>query len=217
MKKHIIGKENSLLLHYLSEIRDVNVQYDRLRFRRNVERIGEIMSYEISKTLNYKPVNITTPLGQKETYLLDDEIVICSVLRAGLPLHLGVLNYFDKADNAFISAFRKTNKNTREIEIKVEYLASPDLEDKILLLVDPMLATGKSLVAVFDAIKVNGTPKDIHIVVTIASQKGIDLLEANLPENTNLWIADIDPILNEKSYIVPGLGDAGDLAFGPRL
>ena len=217
MKKHIVGKDNSLLLHYLSEIRDVNVQYDRLRFRRNVERIGEIMSYEISKTLNYKPVNITTPLGQKETYLLDDEIVICSVLRAGLPLHLGVLNYFDKADNAFISAYRKTNADTGEIEIKVEYLASPDLEGKILLLVDPMLATGKSLVAVFDAIKVNGTPKDIHIIVTIASQKGIDLLEANLPEDTNLWIADIDPILNEKSYIVPGLGDAGDLAFGPRL
>ncbi len=217
MKKHIIGKDNSLLLHYLSEIRDVNVQYDRLRFRRNVERIGEIMSYEISKTLQYKPVSITTPLGQKETYLLDDEIVICSVLRAGLPLHLGVLNYFDKADNAFISAFRKTNVETGDIEIKVEYLASPDLEKKTLLLVDPMLATGKSLVAVFDAIKVNGTPKDIHIIVTIASQKGIDLLEANLPEDTNLWIADIDPILNEKSYIVPGLGDAGDLAFGPRL
>jgi uracil phosphoribosyltransferase len=217
MKIHLIGKENSLLLHYLAEIRDRSIQKDRMRFRRNIERIGEILSYELSKELNYKSVCVKTPLGEKETASLKDEIVICSVLRAGLPLHLGVLNYFDHADNAFISAFRKKNAETDELEIQMEYLAAPDLQGKTLLLVDPMLATGMSLTAVFEALKRKGHPREIHIIVTIASQSGIDYLENMLPENTHLWIADIDPVLNENAYIVPGLGDAGDLAFGPRL
>ena len=217
MKVHWIGKNNSLLLHYLAEIRDREIQKDRMRFRRNIERIGEILSYELSKQLAYRSVKVISPLGEKETATLKDEIVICSVLRAGLPLHLGVLNYFDGADNAFISAFRKKNPDTQALEIQLEYLASPNLKDKVLLLVDPMLATGMSLVSVFKTLQQNGNPKEIHILVTIASEHGIRYLEEQLPAGTNLWVADIDPILNEKAYIVPGLGDAGDLAFGPRL
>jgi len=216
MKINILSKEKSVLLQYLAEIRDKDIQKDRMRFRRNIERIGEIMSYELSKTLSYQPAKVTTPLGEKETQLLAEDLIVCSVLRAGLPLHLGVLNYFDKADNAFISAYRKRNPRTNELEIDVEYFAGPDLQGKTLLLVDPMLATGKSLLAVFNALQKNGKPAKTHILSIIASREGIDFLEKQLNANVELWTADIDPVLNEKAYIVPGLGDAGDLAFGPR-
>ena len=217
MKINILSKEKSVLLQYLAEIRDKDIQKDRMRFRRNIERIGEIMSYELSKTLSYQPAKVTTPLGEKETQLLAEDLIVCSVLRAGLPLHLGVLNYFDKADNAFISAYRKRNPRTNELEIDVEYFAGPDLQGKTLLLVDPMLATGKSLLAVFNALQKNGKPAKTHILSIIASREGIDFLEKQLNANVELWTADIDPVLNEKAYIVPGLGDAGDLAFGPRV
>lgn len=201
----------------MSEIRDVNIQKDSLRFRRNIERIGEVLSYELSKKLRYSSVDVTTPLGTKNTNLPNNEVVLCSILRAGLPLHQGLLNYFDKAENAFISAYRHHSNNDAEFEIVVEYFASPSIDGKTLLLADPMLATGQSLVAVYEAIKKHGTPKEIHILAVIGSQDGVDFIKNHFPKNTHLWIADIDADLDDKGYIVPGLGDAGDLAFGAKL
>ena len=201
----------------MSEIRDVNIQKDSLRFRRNIERIGEVLSYELSKELRYSSVDVTTPLGTKNTNLPNNEVVLCSILRAGLPLHQGLLNYFDKAENAFISAYRHHPNNDAEFEIVVEYFASPSIDGKTLLLADPMLATGQSLVAVYEAIKKHGTPKEIHILAVIGSQDGVDFIKNHFPKNTHLWIADIDADLDDKGYIVPGLGDAGDLAFGAKL
>ena len=201
----------------MSEIRDVNIQKDSLRFRRNIERIGEVLSYELSKELRYSSVDVTTPLGTKNTNLPNNEVVLCSILRAGLPLHQGLLNYFDKAENAFISAYRHHSNNDAEFEIVVEYFASPSIDGKTLLLADPMLATGQSLVAVYEAIKKHGTPKEIHILAVIGSQDGVDFIKNHFPKNTHLWIADIDADLDDKGYIVPGLGDAGDLAFGAKL
>lgn len=217
MKTHIIEKKNSILNKFISEIRDKTIQKDSLRFRRNIERIGEVLGYELSKTLNYSPVFIETPLGKKQVQLSNNNIVLCSILRAGLPLHQGLLNYFDDAENAFISAYRHHSKNNNDFEIIVEYFASPDVNNKILLLADPMLATGQSLVAVYEAIKKHGTPKEIHIVSVIGSKEGIEFIEKHFPENTNLWIAAVDDTLNDKGYIIPGLGDAGDLAFGNKL
>ncbi|WP_339660537.1 uracil phosphoribosyltransferase [uncultured Polaribacter sp.] len=217
MEIHYIGKNNSILNTFVSEIRDKEIQKDSLRFRRNIERIGEILSYELSKTLTYSTTSIDTPLDKKEVQLLNNELVLCSILRAGLPLHQGLLNYFDKAENAFISAFRHHPNNDAEFEIVVEYFASPSIENKTLLLADPMLATGQSLVAVFEAIKKYGIPKELHIVVVIASKEGVEFIEQHFPENTHLWIAALDDELNSKGYIVPGLGDAGDLAFGQKL
>lgn len=201
----------------MSEIRDVNIQKDSLRFRRNIERIGEVLSYELSKELSYSSVDVATPLGTKNTNLPNNEVVLCSILRAGLPLHQGLLNYFDKAENAFISAYRHHSNNDAEFEIVVEYFASPSIDGKTLLLADPMLATGQSLVAVYEAIKKHGTPKEIHILAVIGSQDGVDFIKNHFPKNTHLWIADIDADLDDKGYIVPGLGDAGDLAFGAKL
>ncbi|MDP5106382.1 MAG: uracil phosphoribosyltransferase [Polaribacter sp.] len=217
MEIHYIGKNNSILNTFVSEIRDKEIQKDSLRFRRNIERIGEILSYELSKTLTYSTTSIETPLDKKEVQLLNNELVLCSILRAGLPLHQGLLNYFDKAENAFISAFRHHPNNDAEFEIVVEYFASPSIENKTLLLADPMLATGQSLVAVFEAIKKYGIPKELHIVVVIASKEGVEFIKQHFPENTHLWIAALDDELNSKGYIVPGLGDAGDLAFGQKL
>ena len=217
MEIHYIGKNNSILNTFVSEIRDKEIQKDSLRFRRNIERIGEILSYELSKTLTYSTTSIDTPLDKKEVQLLNNELVLCSILRAGLPLHQGLLNNFDKAENAFISAFRHHPNNDAEFEIVVEYFASPSIENKTLLLADPMLATGQSLVAVFEAIKKYGIPKELHIVVVIASKEGVEFIEQHFPENTHLWIAALDDELNSKGYIVPGLGDAGDLAFGQKL
>lgn len=217
MKIHHLAQNNSVLNTFLSEVRDKNIQKDSMRFRKNIERIGEILSYEMSKTFTYKPIFVETPLATKEINVISDSLVICSILRAGLPLHQGLLNYFDKAENAFISAFRHHPNQDEHFEIVVEYLASPNLEGKTLLLADPMLATGKSLVAVFEALKKFGNPKETHIVSVIGAEEGIRFVEKYFPENTHLWIATIDDQLNKKGYIVPGLGDAGDLAFGSKL
>jgi uracil phosphoribosyltransferase len=211
-----LSKNNSLLNHWVAELRDVNVQNDRMRFRRNIERIGEVAAYELSKTLQYKSVEVTTPLGIAPTQLLTEQPVLATILRAGLPLHQGMLNYFDKADNAFISAYRKHHPDG-SFEISLEYLSCPNLNGRVLILCDPMLATGASLVETIQAIQKTYTPAQIHIVVTIASQKGIEHVEKELGADTPIWCAAIDPVLNDKSYIVPGLGDAGDLAFGTKM
>jgi uracil phosphoribosyltransferase len=216
MKVNIIDSENSILNKFIAEIRDVNIQKDTLRFRKNIERIGEITAYELSKTLKFNTESVVTPLGTKNIQKPQKDVVICSILRAGLPLHQGILNYFDDAENAFISAYRKYVSENK-FEIKVEYFASPDLTNKILILADPMLATGKSLVSVFEGLKQNGTPKEIHIACVIASTEGISYIKNYFPNNTKLWVATVDDTLNEHGYIVPGLGDAGDLAFGKKL
>ena len=216
MKIHHIGKENSILNKFIAEIRDHQIQKDAMRFRRNIERIGEVLGYELSKNLSFTSKEIVTPLGIKTVNLPNKDVVLCSILRAGLPLHQGLLNYFDDAENAFISAYRKHISKT-DFEIVVEYFASPKIDKKILLLADPMLATGQSLVAVYEAIKKYGSPKEIHLVSVIGSSKGIEFIEKYFPENTHLWIAAVDDTLNDKGYIIPGLGDAGDLAFGQKL
>jgi uracil phosphoribosyltransferase len=188
-----------------------------MRFRRNMERIGEIMAYEISKKLTYIDIAITTPLGIKNTSEIAEEIVLCSILRAGLTLHQGFLNYFDAAENGFISAYRNHYNSDENFDILVEYQAVPNMTDKTLILVDPMLATGQSLVAVLNKILGTHQPKEIHIAVVIAAPEGIKYVSENLPKNCHLWVASLDEKLNEKNYIVPGLGDAGDLAYGTKL
>jgi uracil phosphoribosyltransferase len=188
-----------------------------MRFRRNMERIGEIMAYELSKELHFKNCAVKTPLGIKNTSKISDQLVLCSILRAGLPLHNGFLNYFDAAENGFISAYRHHPNNDDYFDILVEYQAVSDINNANLILIDPMLATGQSIVAVFNKLMERGTPKEIHIAVVIAAPEGIAHLESLLPNNCHLWIASIDEKLNEKNYIVPGLGDAGDLAFGNKL
>jgi uracil phosphoribosyltransferase len=217
MKIHYISEKNSVLNHFLGQIRNVNVQKDSMRFRRNIERIGEIMAYELSKNLSYKNVEIQTPLGYKKTTEISNDLVLCSILRAGLPFHNGFLNYFDQAENSFISACRHHPNNDATFEILVEYQALSNLNDKTVLLLDPMLATGQSIVAVHQKLIQNATPSEIHIVVVIAAPEGIALLEKNLPDNCHLWVAALDEKLNEKNYIIPGLGDAGDLAYGSKL
>jgi len=217
MKIHHIAQNTSVLNTFLKEIRDSTIQKDSMRFRRNIERIGEILSYELSKQLNSSSQEISTVLGKKSSGIISDSLIVCSILRAGLPLHQGILNYFDRAENAFISAYRYHPNNEKEFEIKVEYFASPSLEGKTLILADPMLATGQSLVAVYEAILKFGTPKKIHLVSVIGATEGVEFIKQYFPENTELWIADIDAVLNDKGYIVPGLGDAGDLSFGPKL
>ena len=199
----------------MNEIRDKNIQTDRMRFRRNIERISEILAYEMSKTLEYRPSETETPLGTHSGVSISESIVICSILRAGLPSHMGVLNYFDQADNAFISAYRKTNAD-HSFNIEVEYAACPEIENKTLVLVDPMLATGASIHAVYNSILKFGQPKHIHILSILGSKEGCKYLESEMPDNSTLWIADVDNELNTKKYIIPGLGDAGDLAFGNK-
>lgn len=217
MQIHYLSEANSVLNHFLGQIRNVNVQKDSMRFRRNIERIGEIMAYELSKDLHYKDIQIQTPLGIKYTTEIEDNLVLCSILRAGLPLHLGFLNYFDDAENGFVSAYRYHYDNSDEFEIKVEYQAVPTIDNKNLLLIDPMLATGQSIVAVFNKLLEKGQPKEIHIAVVIAAPEGVAYLQQQLPENCHLWVATLDEKLNEKNYIIPGLGDAGDLAYGNKL
>jgi uracil phosphoribosyltransferase len=217
MHIHNLSQQSSVLNTFISEIRDVTIQKDRMRFRRNIERIGEILGYEMSKVLQYQTSKIKTPLGTSDINLITNDIVLCSILRAGIPLHNGLLNYFDAAENAFISAYRHHEENSNDFEIIVEYLACPNLENKILILADPMLATGRSMVTAFEALKPFGKPKEIHLVSTIGAQEGIDYVEAYFDIDTHLWIATVDDTLNDKGYIVPGLGDAGDLAFGEKL
>ncbi len=214
MTIHNLDTENSVLNQFIAEIRDVEIQRDRMRFRRNIERIGEVLGYELSKTLNYNLKHITTPLDIKQSFLSEDQLVLCSILRAGLPLHQGLLNYFDRAENAFISAFRHHPNNDDNFEVIVKYLATPSIEDKILIMADPMLATGKTLENTFKALASFGTPAQIHIVSVIGSKRGVEYIKNIFPQNTHLWIAAIDETLNDKGYIIPGLGDAGDLAYG---
>ena len=213
---NILEAKNSILSKFIAEIRNETVQKDSMRFRRNIERIGEILAYELSQSLTYETEIIKTPLGTKTMQLPKKDVVLCSILRAGLPLHNGLLNYFDDAENAFISAYRK-HINESEFEIKVEYFASPSLENKTLILADPMLATGQSLVSVFEGLKKHGTPKEIILACVIGSNEGINLIKKHFPKETKLWIATVDEKLNDKGYIIPGLGDAGDLAYGKKL
>ena len=217
MQIHILSENNSVLNHFLGQIRNINVHNDSMRFRRNIERIGEIMAYELSKKLHYRNIEIQTPLGIKKTTEIDGQLVLCSILRAGLPLHQGFLNYFDSAENGFISAFRHHPNNDDYFDILVQYQAVADINNKNVLLLDPMLATGQSIVAVYNKLMERGTPKEIHIAVIIAAPEGIAHLEEHLPDNCHLWVASLDEKLNEHSYIVPGLGDAGDLAYGVKL
>jgi len=217
MHIHDFSHDQSVLNQFIAELRDVNVQKDAMRFRNNIERIGEILSYELSKTLTYATKEIETPFGSKQMSLPENELVLCSVLRAGLPLHQGLLNFFDKAENAFISAYRLHRDDQDAFEVIVKYLAAPSLTNKTLILTDPMLATGKTLENVFNALKKHGIPKQIHIVSVIGSKSGVDYVNSIFPENTHMWIATIDEKLNSKGYIIPGLGDAGDLSFGEKL
>ena len=216
MQIHYLSQENSVLNHFLAQIRNIHVQSDSMRFRRNIERIGEIMAYELSKNLQYEKIDIQTPLGIKSTTKISENLVLCSILRAGLPLHLGFLNYFDDAENGFVSAYRHHFNNDDSFEIKVEYQAVPEFGNKTLLLIDPMLATGQSLLAVFNTLLARDAPSEIHIAVVIAAPEGIAFLQQHLPDNVHLWVATLDERLNEKNYIIPGLGDAGDLAFGSK-
>ena len=214
--KHLI-EENSLLCHFVAEMRDIEIQKDAMRFRRNVERVGEIMAYELSKKLHYTERDVQTPLGVARCAQISDQIVIGTILRAGLTLHQGFLNYFDKAENAFISAYRKY-KDRLNFDIFIEYIASPSLEGKTLLLVDPMLATGSSMELAYRALLTKGTPQEVHLVSIISSQQAVDTLCESFPDdNVMLWVAAIDPVLDDHAYIVPGLGDAGDLAYGEKL
>jgi uracil phosphoribosyltransferase len=212
-----LGKQNSIFNHFIREIRDVNIQKDAMRFRRNIERIGEIFAYEISKKMTYENIDITTPLGISLESLMIEKPVLATILRAGLPLHQGLLNYFDSSENCFISAFRMHNRGG-DFEIKIEYMSSPDLEGKTVILCDPMLASGSSMVLAMEALLSKGKPKHIHVVVTIASSEGIQYFKENLPfRNCTLWLGAEDKEMTAQSYIVPGLGDAGDLAFGEKI
>ncbi|MFN7687329.1 MAG: uracil phosphoribosyltransferase [Chitinophagaceae bacterium] len=209
-----LSEKNSLVNTWISEIRDISVQQDRMRFRRNLERIGEIAAYEISKTLPFTEKEIQTPLGTSVCKVFQEQPVLGTILRAGMPLHQGMLNYFDKADNAFISAYRKHHRDG-SFEISLEYVSCPDLTDRILILCDPMLATGSSLVKTIQYLKDEGMPKAIHVVCAIACTVGIEYVRREQPQVT-IWCGDIDEELTAKGYIVPGLGDAGDLAFGTK-
>lgn len=212
---HNLSKTNSIFNVFLSEIRDVKIQKDAMRFRKNMARLSEIMAYELSKTLEFKTASITTPLGQAETSILRDQPVLATILRAGLAMHQGLLNYFDKAECAFVSAYRK-HKTAEEFDIHVEYLASPKIDNKVLILSDPMLATGSSMVLVYKAMLKQGKPSRTIIVSAIATPQALDYVREHLPDNTEFWIGAIDDELTAQSYIVPGLGDAGDLAFGEK-
>jgi uracil phosphoribosyltransferase len=212
----IISKENSLAGQFISELRNIHIQQDRMRFRRNMERIGEIFAYEISKKMQFKNTEVTTPLGVANCSLLASQPVVASILRAGLPLHQGVLNYFDQADNAFVSAYRKHHKDGT-FDIKIEYLSSPIVQDRILILSDPMLATGTSMVLAYKALLEKGKPSHTYIISALASSDGVAYVKSHLsPNDVSLWVGAVDAELTAQSFIVPGLGDAGDLAFGGK-
>ncbi len=210
-----LGSSNSVLNRFVAELRDVNIQKDSLRFRRNIERIGEIMAYEISKRFNYVTTDIPSPLGIAPMNIPADKIVISTILRAGLPFHQGFLSYLDNAENAFVSAYRKY-KDRLNFDIHIEYIASPRITGKTLIITDPMLATGGSMELAYEALLTKGDPAHIHVASIIASQQAVDLLQKRMPENTTIWVAALDPELDDHSYIVPGLGDAGDLAYGEK-
>ncbi len=211
-----LSEQHSLVSNWVSELRDINVQNDRMRFRRNLERIGEVAAYEISKILPYTEKAIDTPLGTHNSRVLLEQPVLATILRAGLPLHNGMLNYFDKADNAFVSAYRKHHRDG-SFEISMEYMSCPDLDGRIVIISDPMLATGASLVKTVQHMKEEGSPAEIHIVVAIACTVGIEYVQREVGDKIRIWCGDIDDELTAKGYIVPGLGDAGDLAFGQKI
>jgi len=212
----ILDEKNSVLNTFIAQIRDAEIQKDSMRFRRNIERIGELAAYEISKMLNYAKSEVVTPLGMSDVYVPSDKIVIASVMRAGLPLHNGFLNIFDDAENAFISAYRKYHDD-KSFEIRSEYVSSPSLEGKTLILVDPMLATGASMLIAYKALLKKGKPKHTHIFSIIASREGVDYIDMNFPNKKyTLWLGSVDDELTAHAYIVPGLGDAGDLAYGEK-
>ena len=210
-------ENNSLVGQFMSEIRSKQLQKDRMRFRVNVHRLGQILAYEISKRLEYKTTDIETPLGIKQCRVLGDHVVLASILRAGLPFHEGFLSYFDEAENAFVSAYRKYVNDGDDFVVHIEYIASPRLDGKTLILVDPMLATGSSMELAYQALLTKGNPAHIHVVSVVATPKAIETMHKHLPgEKTTLWTCDIDDELNEHSYIVPGLGDCGDLLYGEK-
>ncbi len=212
-----IGSKNSIVNHFMRELRDINIQQDRMRFRRNMERIGEIFAYEISKTMAYEPKEVITSLGTAEIQTIQITPVISTILRAGLPLHQGLLNYFDQADNAFVSAYREHRKDD-EFSIQIEYVSCPDIEKRVLIVSDPMLATGHSMVSSYKALLSHGKPTHTHFVSVVASVQGVEYLKRMLPKTgTTIWVAAIDDELTAQGYIVPGLGDAGDLAFGLKM
>jgi uracil phosphoribosyltransferase len=213
---HNLSRENSIFCQFLAELRDEVIQRDPMRFRRNLERISEIMAYEVSKKLKYQSKAITTTLGVADAQVLADEVVLATILRAGLPMHQGFLNYFDRAESAFVSAYRKITSGD-DYDVHVEYCAAPNINGKTLIITDPMLATGTSMVLVHHALKKHGIPKQLHLVTAIATQEAIEFVLSKLPSNTTIWVGAIDEELTAQSYIVPGLGDAGDLAFGDKL
>lgn len=214
---HNLSLHQSIFNQFTAELRDVTIQNDSMRFRRNLERMGEVMAYEISKTLTYETRDTKTPLGIAQTNHLTEQPVIATILRAGLPMHLGVLNYFDRAENAFISAYRRHHKDNT-FDIHVEYVSSPSLDGKTVILCDPMIATGGSIVLAYKALLAKGTPKHTHIISAISSKQGVDYVKANMPtKDFTIWCGAIDEELTAHSYIVPGLGDAGDLAFGTKI
>ena len=216
MKVVNFSQDNTLLNQYIAEIRDVNIQGDSLRFRRNIERIGEIMAYEISRDFPYKQIEVQTPLAMARENVPAEQPVIATILRAGLPLHRGFINYFDHAENAFVSAYRKYI-DENNFDIHIEYIASPRLDGKILILVDPMLATGGSMELAYKALLTKGEPAHVHVVSVIATEQAVEHVKNTFPaDKTTIWCAAIDPELNAHSYIVPGLGDAGDLCYGEK-
>ena len=212
---HNLSSEPSIFQHYIAEIRDAEIQKDAMRFRKNLERIGWALGYELSKKMAYTTQDIKTPLGIAQADLLVEQPVIASILRAGLPLHNGLLEVFDKAENAFISAYRRHHKNG-DFDVHVEYLASPSIEGKTLILADPMIATGSSMVLVYKSLLEKGRPKKVHVVSAISSLEALEYVKSKLPKNTEFWLGAVDEELTAQSYIVPGLGDAGDLAYGSK-
>jgi uracil phosphoribosyltransferase len=211
-----IGKQNSIFNRFIAEMRDINIQKDSMRFRRNLERVGEIFAYEVSKELNYEVNQVQTPLGIADVSLPTNKVVLSVILRAGLPLHQGMLNYFDNAENAFISAYRKYGKDNK-FSVQIDVISSPSLDKKVLIICEPMLATGESMEMVYNVLKRKGEPLHTHIVAPIASRDGLDyILENMFPQNVTLWVGAIDEELTLKSYIIPGLGDAGDLSYGSK-
>lgn len=210
-----LSQTPSIANHFIAELRDVNVQADRMRFRRNLERLGEILAYEVSKTLHYTPNNVATPLGEAEVALSDQKVVLATILRAGLPMHQGMLNYFDRAESAFVSAYRKHHKDG-SFDVHVEYISCPDLTDKTLIIADPMLATGASMSLAIESLLEHGQPAAVHVITAVAATAGVEHLQRVMPE-AHLWVGAVDEELTAKSYIVPGLGDAGDLSYGEKV
>lgn len=212
-----LSDHNSILNNFMAELRNIEIQNDRMKFRKNIERVGEIIAYEISKTLSYKEKEISSPLGISKTNVLREQLVLSPVLRAGIPLHQGFLNYFNDSENAFVSAYREYNEDHSDFDIIIEYLSAPRIEGKTLIIIDPMLATGSSMELAYNALLRKGCPSKIHLACVIASRQGIESVKDFFPKDkTTIWAGAIDPDLDEHSYIVPGLGDAGDLCYGEK-